>query len=245
MPSLGPARAAESAHRNGENPQRETTVTSLGHELLSYLRDLERGRGGYELYGVRGWATVREIQDRIIQRRRERSAARYQLGFEGGDELRALAARRLLSRADARTPGASVPVWLYRIRDAGARSVSAAEDVQHQRVNPPRKGSDTRVFIKPHVRAALDALKHADQYPGPRVWVPGEPEWRTSRELTAWLERRRGGGKTPRIFYSDDMAACVQLGLAERRDDPKIIYRVTPLGRSVRPLVWREPIEFA
>ncbi|HEU0299336.1 MAG TPA: hypothetical protein VFR37_07780 [Longimicrobium sp.] len=101
------------------------------------------------------------------------------------------------------------------------------------------------MFIKPHVRAALEALRHADQHRGRREWVLGEPEWRTSRELTSWLERRRGGGKTPRIFYSDDMAACVQLGLAERRDEPKIIYRVTPLGRSVRPLIWREPAVFA
>jgi hypothetical protein len=225
--------------------ERERPVSPLGHELLAYLRDLERGRGGYELYGVRGWASVREIPEAVVKRRRERKAPRYQLGFEGADELRSLAARRLLSRVDARTPGASAPVWLYRIADAGARRVSAAEDVQHQWVKPPRKRPETRVFIRPHVRAALDALKHAEQHPGARVWVPGEPVWRTSRELTAWLARRRGGGRTPRIFYSDDMAACVQLGLAERRDNPKIIYRVTPLGRAVQPLVWREPAVFA
>ena len=225
--------------------RRDTPISSLGCELLAYLRDLERGRGGYELYGARGWATAREIQEAVVQRRRQRSAPRYHLGFEAGDELRTLAARRLLSRVDARTPGAGAPVWLYRVTDAGARRVSAAKNVQHQWVKPPRKRPEPRVFIRPHVRAALDALKHADQCPGARVWVPGEPEWRTSRELTAWLERRRGGGKTPRIFYSDDMAACVQLGLAERRDEPKIVYRVTPLGRSVRPLIWREPAVFA
>jgi hypothetical protein len=223
--------------------RRKTPVSSPGLELLAYLRDLEQGRGGYELRGVRGWATAGEIQEAVVQRRR--SAPCHQTGFEAGDVLRALAARGLISRVDARTPGASVPVWLYRIADVGARHVSAAEDVQHQWVKPPRQRPEIRVYTRPHVRAALDALKYADKNPGPRVWVPGEPEWRTSRELTAWLARRRGGGKTPRIFFSDDMAACVQLGLAERRDDPKIIYRVTPLGRAVQPLVWRDPAVFA
>jgi hypothetical protein len=241
MPRRRPARAAEPGHRN---TSRETPVSSLGYELLTYLRDLERGRGGYEMYGVRGWATAAEIQEAVVKRRRERNAPRYELSGEA-DELRALASRRLLSRVDARVPGASAPVWLYRIKDAGARRGSAAESVEHRQVKPPRDRQETRVFIKPHVRAALEALKHADQHPGRHEWVPGEPEWRTSRELTSWLARRRGGGKTPRIFYSDDMAACVQLGLAERRDDPKIIYRVTPLGRDVRPLVWREPAIFA
>jgi hypothetical protein len=241
MPRPGPARTPEPGRRN---TSRETPVSSLGCELLAYLRDLERGRGGYELCGARGWATAAEIEEGVVKRRRERNAPRYEFGG-GADELRALASRRMLSRVDARVPGASVPVWLYRIRDAGARRVSAAEGVEHRQVKPPRNGQETRVFIKPHVRAALDALRHADQHRGRQEWVPGEPEWRTSRELTSWLERRRGGGKTPRIFYSDDMAACVQLGLAERRDDPKIIYRVTPLGRDVRPLVWREPAIFA
>ncbi len=228
-----------------ESARREAPISELGYELLGYLRDLEWGRGGYERHGVRGWASVREIQEAVVQRRRERKAPRYQLGFEAAEGLRALSARGLLSRVDARTPGASAPVWLYRITDAGARRVSAAVDVQHQWVKPPGKRPETRVFIRPYVRAALEALKHAEQHPGARVWVPGEPEWRTSRELTAWLGRRRGGGKTPRIFYSDDMAACVQLGFAERRDDPKIIYRVTPLGRAVKPLVWREPAVLA
>lgn len=231
-------------HTAESGRRREMPASSPGLELLAYLRDLERGRGGYELHGVRGWATAREIQEAVVERR-QRSALRHQPGFEAGDVLRVLAARRLLSRVDARTPGASVPVWLYRVADAGARHVSVAEDVQHPWVKPPRKRPETRVYTRPYVRAALDALKHADQNPGPRVWVAGEPEWRTSRELTAWLARRRGGGKTPRIFYPDDMAACVQLGLAERRDDPRIIYRVTPLGRAVQPLVWRDPAVFA
>jgi hypothetical protein len=224
-------------------PRPATPISSLGYELLAYLGDLERGRGGYEFSGVRGWATAAEIEDGVIKRRRERNAPRYEFGG-GADELRALAMRRLLSRVDARVPGASMPAWLYRIRDAGARRVSAAEGAEHRQVKPPRDRHETRVFIKPHVRAALEALRHAEQHPGARVWVSGEPEWRTSRELTAWLARRRGGGKTPRIFYPDDMAACVQLGLAERRDDPKIIYRVTLLGRTVRPLIWREPAVF-
>lgn len=225
-------------------PRRETPISSLGFELLAYLRDLERGRGGYELYGVRGWATAAEIQEAVEKRRREQNAPRVE--FSGGaDELRSMAARRLLTKVDARIPGASAPVWLYRIRDAGARRVAAAEGEEHQRVKPPRQRPETRVFIRPQVRAALDALRHADQHPGRRVWMPGEPEWRTSRELTAWLKTRRGGGKTPRIFFADDLAACVQFGFAERRDEPTIIYRLTPFGRDVRPLVWRDPAVFA
>jgi hypothetical protein len=78
------------------------------------------------------------------------------------------------------------------------------------KVKPPHDRHDTRVFTKLRVQAALEALKHADQHPSGHEWVPGELECRTSRDLTSWLARRRGGGKAPRIFYSD--AACVQPG---------------------------------
>lgn len=228
-----------------ENHRSSSQVSSLGHELLTYLRDLERGRGGYELYGVRGWASAGEIQEAVQTRRREQNAPRVE--FSGGaEELRALASRRLLSRVDARIPGASAPVWLYRIKDAGARRAAAAASGEHSRVKASRDQPEPRVFVRPQVRAALDALRHADQHPGRREWVPGEPQWRSSRELTAWLKSRRGGGKTPRIFFADDLAACVQIGFAERRDEPAgIIYRLTPFGREVRPLVWRDPAVFA
>src|SRR5687767_6322485 len=103
--------------QSAEPSRRETPISTLGYELLSYLRDLEHGRGGYELYGVRGWATAGEIQEAVQNRRRERNAPRVE--FSGGaEELRSLASRRLLSRVDARIPGASAPVWLYRIKDA-------------------------------------------------------------------------------------------------------------------------------
>lgn len=229
--------------QSSESTRRESPISPLGYELLTYLRDLERGHGGYELHGVRGWASSGEVQEAVQNRRREQNAPRVE--FSGGaDELRALASRRLLSRVDARIPGATSPLWLYRIKDAGARRVAATEGTEHTRVKAPLDRPETRVFIRPQVRAALDALRHADQHPGRREWVPGEPQWRTSRELTAWLQRRRSGGKTPRIFFADDMAACVQLGFAERRDEPAIIYRLTPFGRDVRPLVWRDPAVF-
>ena len=233
------------AEPHTDSARGESPISPLGYELLEYLRDLERGRGGYELYGVRGWASAPEIQEAVQNRRRERNAPRVE--FSGGaDELRALASRRrLLSRVDARIPGASAPVWLYRIKDAGARRVATATGDEHSRVKAPRDRPETRVFIRPQVRAALDALRHADQHPGRREWVPNQPEWRTSRELTGWLQTRRGGGKTPRIFFADDLAACVQYGFAERRDQPAIIYRVTQFGRDVRPLVWRNPAVFA
>src|SRR5688500_7930818 len=97
--------------------RRETPISTLGHELLTYLRDLERGRGGDELYGVRGWANAGEIQEAVQTRRREQNAPRVE--FSGGaDELRALASRRLLTRVDGRITGATAPVWLYRIKDA-------------------------------------------------------------------------------------------------------------------------------
>jgi hypothetical protein len=117
---------------------------------------------------------------------------------------------------------------------------------EHTRVKAPRDRPEARVFVRPHIRAVLDALRYADQHPGRREWVPGEPEWRSSRELTAWLRTRRGGGKTPRIFFADDLAAAVQFGLVERRDEQGgIIYRLTSFGRDVRPLVGRDPAVFA
>jgi hypothetical protein len=99
------------------------------------------------------------------------------------------------------------------------------------------------VFLRPSVRAALDALKHANQQRGRREWIAGQTGWRTSYELSAWVKAQpRSRGKAPRLFFTEDLAFCVGLGLAERRDDPKIIYRITPVGRDLRPLVWRDPV---
>jgi hypothetical protein len=227
---------------NAEEPtRRPPPVSELGHELLAYLRDLERGRGGYELYGVRGWASAPEIQEAVQNRRREQNAPKVEFSM-GADELRSLASKRLLTRVDARIPGAGKAVWLYRIKDAGARRVAAATGTEHARVRAPLDRPEPRVFLRPSVRAALDALKHAEQQRGRREWVAGQPEWRSSNELTAWVHaRRRRKGTAPRLFFTEDLAFCIELGLAERRDDPKILYRITPFGRDIRPLVWRDP----
>ena len=56
------------------------------------------------------------------------------------------------------------------------------------------------------------------------------------------IGRLRVGLELVQRRFADDLAACVQIGFAERRDEPAgIIYRLTPFGREVRPLVWRDP----
>ena len=95
--------------------------------------------------------------------------------------------------------------------DAGARRVAASVNAEHSRVKAPRDRPELRVFIRPQVRAALDALRHADQHRSRREWVAGEPEWRNSRELTAWLKTRRAGGRTPRIHPSAFIAPTAVL----------------------------------
>jgi hypothetical protein len=216
--------------------RREAFISPLGYELLEFLRDLNRVRGGYELHGVAGWATAPEIKQRVIQRRRSRNAPRFE--FSGGaEELGRLAKRGLLTRRDARIPGASAPVWLYRITDTGARCLPG----EHRKVRPPGEEPDDRVFVRPGMRAALDALRHANANPPEQEWVPGDPGWATSRELSAWLEslpRRRG--VAPPIFFTDDISACVRAGLAVRRDLSRPIYRITRAGKDLKPLEWRE-----
>src|SRR5829696_3801676 len=70
--------------------------------LLAYLRDLARRGGGYELRGVRGWAPAADVGDATG-------------AFGAGDDLRSLAARGELIRADVSVPDATTPVWVYRI----------------------------------------------------------------------------------------------------------------------------------
>jgi hypothetical protein len=208
------------------------------NHVLAYLRRLARG-GGYELAGVRGWATAADVGDAT--------------GLSGaGDDLRAAVQRRELVREDVSVPDATAPVWVYRITDDTARKLAELEGGEHIPIQPPNQAGPARVYLRPGVAVLVDALRDAfHNSTFRRARIPGEPEWRTCRELSAWLwdEADRTGVK--RSFLSDDLQWAVKNGLIERRElppppnsftsAPVVIYRLTVTGAAVHPLVWHEP----
>jgi hypothetical protein len=157
-----------------------------------------------------------------------------------------------LIREDVRVPDAASPVWVYRITDKTARRMADLEGVEHVPVQASGGQAEQRAYLRPGVQVALDALRYAAENSGARrARIPGEPEWRTARELTGWL--RAEGEKTghERSFLSDDLAWAVKTGLIERRElpppnaptsvRPVIVYRITIKGAAIVPLVWHEP----
>jgi hypothetical protein len=215
-----------------------TTAGLRGIHLLAHLRDLARREGGYELRGVRGWATAADVEDAT--------------GAHGaGENLKAALQRGDLIREDVRVPDSPAPVWVYRISDETARRMAELEGAEHV---PVQASGGGRAYLRPGVSAALDASRYAaENSSARRARVKGEPEWRTARELTEWLraEGDRTGGDE-RSFSSYDLAWCVKYGLMERREIPPppnsprsvrpvIVYRITLAGAAVKPLVWHDP----
>jgi hypothetical protein len=216
------------------------TAALRGIHLLAYLRDLARRGGGYELRGVRGWATAADVADGT-------GACRT------SENLKAAVERADLIREDVRVPDASSPVWVYHITDETARRMADLEGVEHVPVQASGAQVEQRAYLRPGVQAALDALRYAAGHSSARrARIPGEPEWRTARELTGWL--RAEGEKTgdERSFLSDDLAWAARTGLIERRElpppphaptsvRPVIVYRITVAGAAIKPLVRHDP----
>lgn len=217
-----------------------TTAALHGIHLLAYLRDQARRGGGYELRGVRGWATAADVGDATNT---YRAGEHLTTAFKGGYVI----------REDVRVPGAPAPVWVYRITDETARRMAELEGTEHVPVQASGRSVGKRRYLRPGVKAALDALRYAaENSSARRARIAGEPEWRTARELTNWLRAEGDRTGDQRSFFSDDLTWAVKTGLIERRElppppnsphsiRPVIVYRITAAGAAVKPLVWHDP----
>lgn len=188
--------------------------------ILRFLLKLAQEGAGFERRGVTGWAAVAEMHTGT-------GCASL------AEDIAFLLAARMVSRDDARIAGTSAPVWVYRITDAGAQHITAEQRTAHAGVPAPDEAGDERVYVRPGVATALRALTAAKTEALPNPVVPDAPEWRTSRQLTSALDGYR--------FFSDELAWVVRAGLAERRDGPLTLYRITAAGQAVKAMEWREP----
>lgn len=198
------------------------STSPLATAILRFLLKLVQGGGGFERRGVTGWAAVPEIHTGT--------------GCSSlAEDIAVLMAAGLVSRDDARIAGTSAPVWVYRITDAGAQHIGGEQRTAHAGVPAPDEAEDERVYVRPGVAAALRALTAAKTEALPNPVLPDAPEWRTSRQLTSAIDGTR--------FFSDELAWVVRAGLAERRDDPLTLYRITAEGQAVKAMEWREPAD--
>ncbi len=204
-------------------------MSDVALSILRFLRDLERGGRGFERRGVSGWASSPEIQA---------ATGKSYLS----EDLVQLHRRGRLQRDDARIAATVSPVWVYRITDTGARQLATADGSEHVSVSAPTADTDERVCVRPGVLAALHALRHAaaDGAHLPNPAIPDAPAWRTSLQLTNWLKEEGERTGQEQRFFSDELAWMVRSGIAERRNDPVTLYRITSAGLGVKAMMWRE-----
>jgi hypothetical protein len=198
--------------------------TSRFVTLLAWLSDLAVHEGGFELRGVRGWATPAEVEDGT-------RAPRVT------EDLAALFRRGDLMREDVGVPDASHPLWAYRI---------PSDSVTDRVIR-----SGPHVYLRSGVVVALDAMRHAFDETARRPRIPGEPEWQTTRDLTSWARAEAARTGHDRWFISEDIQWAVKNGLVEKRivpppagspaTRPVQIYRLTITGAAVQPLIWHAP----
>jgi hypothetical protein len=208
---------------------RNGSVSEPAATILRYLRILESQGEGFEVRGVRGWARPQHV---------ERQTGVYATA----EAMRNLAERGHATREDVsvRKSGAGA-VWVYRITEKGALLVDEFDGRQHVPVQPPGDQAPNQAYVTHSVAVALDALRHAAKNPGRREWVPGEPEWRTSLELTSWLKAEGDRQNiAPRVFFTGDLKWLVRNELVERREETPttVIYRITESGAALQPVVW-------
>lgn len=221
--------------------------------VLGIMRDLAERGHGYVAQGVAGWARATEMNQLLDV---YYSAERYTGG--ASEELRLGCANRgYYQRLDVRVEGATTPVWIYRITDEAAQMLNKLDDREHVPIAPGDPRSAAVFWMPATAPAAMDAMRTAAENPGKHVHVAGEPEWRTSLELTNLLKaqaqaaadaREAAGesvmdGEREPAFMPGDMRWLVDANLAEElRLTPKtVVYRLTRTGREVRPLVWHGP----
>lgn len=193
---------------------------------LSYLCRLEARGGGYEWRGVRGWALTADVERETGERLPERLPYLYSRG--------------LLIHDDVRQPNRTIPLWIYRISEEGARFVAEREGVAY-RPRRPREHApgerETATYIPPGSVVALRALRMAMEDSKPSPHIPGERGWRTAFELDALLPRP----KDARPEWRVDM----ELGDPDEWDDPppwraqpERLLPAGPFGFSTEDMLW-------
>lgn len=200
---------------------------------LSYLCRLEARGGGYEWRGVRGWALTADVERETGERLPERLPYLYSRG--------------LLIHDDVRQPNRTLPLWIYRISEEGARFVAVREGVAH-RPRRPREHApgerETAIYISPGSVVALRALRRAIEDPKPSPHFPGERGWRTAVELDALVP----GAKDAPPEWKMDM----ELGDPDEWEDPppwraqpECRPPVKPYGFSTEDMLWLVRAGFA
>lgn len=217
------------------------------------MRDLAERGHGYVAQGVAGWARATEMNQLLDV---YYSAERYTGG--ASEELRLGCANRgYYQRLDVRVEGATSPVWIYRITDEAAQMLNKLDGREHVPIAPADPRAAAVVWMPETAPVALDAMRTAAEKPRKHVHVEGEPEWRTSLELTNLLKAQAQAAADARAaagesvvdgtrepaFMPGDVRWLVDAALAEElRVAPKtVVYRLTRAGREARPLIWQGP----
>jgi hypothetical protein len=195
--------------------------------VLRWLSELNERDGGYELRGVRGWARVADISDRLRQRL--------------NDELPRLTARGLLDRENIALPGRELGLWLYRITARGSEVIAAAQPVA---VSPPEEKPPARMIFTEPQWSALQYMRAARTQTSPARFVTRELGWRTPPEI------REGASVRSRNVqvWPDDVYMLERNDLLDKRQEigvgrsrPLTFYRITALGEHVVRLEWNNP----
>jgi hypothetical protein len=207
---------------------------------LRFFAQLAARGAGYELRGVRDWAHADDVQQRLR-------------GHRWSELLSVLAEARQLDRECVSPPEAKSPSYVYRIAEWGLEAVRALVSAELPPI-PPAGPPDTalRVYVRRGGRWALEVLREAYRVGGKPHRMNGEPGWLTSMEIRKPLEawnRLHGSEEGFRIILDTDTLSLISSGLIEKahvqlawgREKPVVMYRVTPLGRTVKLLEWYEP----
>lgn len=195
---------------------------------LLVLAELVAADAGFRIRGVCGWALPSQIEPRANT-------------WATADIMRAHVRMGRAITQDVRAPGETRPQWVYRVTQLGLDMLSSAVGVWPAGVCLPSTDSEDHVLLREGVVVALDALKSS--MPSAcigRIRIYEDRRWCSARELSQLLvEEDEATGMPPRSFMSEDLRWLVRHALAERRVvNRTYLYRITPAGLQVKPLVW-------
>ena len=195
--------------------------------ILQWLSDLERRHAGYELRGVRGWTTPKEVATALKRRLT--------------DDFVRLADRRLVDRENIALPGRGNAVWLYRISARGAEVTGVKVPAE---MHPPEESPPPRMIFTDSEWAALQFMRQTKDQPSPARFTTRELGWRTLKEI-------RDGAAVRSLdlqIWPEDVQHLERAGLLEKRNGPGVararpltFYRVTEIGGRVEGLNRHSP----